>query len=45
VRTVHWSLRLSAFRSSQASGIETPSPGRERTENAAAVVAPWLLRR
>jgi hypothetical protein len=44
VRTLHWSLRLSEASSSQAIGIDTPSPGRGRAQNAAAVGAAWLFR-
>ena len=45
VAMVQWAPLFSDARSSQATGIETPSPGRARAENAAAVVAPWVLRR
>ena len=37
---VHCAPLFSAISCSQATGIETPSPGRERAENAAAVVWP-----
>ena len=37
---VHCAPPLRAITCSQATGIETPRPGRERAENAAAVVWP-----
>lgn len=45
VATVHSAPLLIVESCSHAIGIETPSPGRARAEKAAAVVAPWPLRR
>ena len=41
----HWSAAASPGSSFQATGTETPRPGRARAENAATVVAPLPLRR